>query len=68
MPILERTGYFNQVFSDADPAPDRTQYDLSFIVNDLPVAVEALESPPVAPPLLLKPKSELVEKWRKWLQ
>jgi tetratricopeptide (TPR) repeat protein len=68
VPILERTGYFNQVFSDADPAPGRTQYDLSFIVNDLPVAVEALGTPPVAPPLQLKPKSELVEKWRKWLQ
>ncbi|HEY9276692.1 MAG TPA: methyltransferase domain-containing protein [Methylotenera sp.] len=68
VPILERTGYFNQVFSDADPAPDRTQYDISFIVNELPVAVELLGVPPVAPPLPLIPKPELVDKWRKWLK
>lgn len=67
-PMLVRLGYFNQVFSDADPAPDSKLYDLSFIVNDLPVAVEALGSPPVAPPLPLKPKPELVEKWRGWLK
>lgn len=67
-PILERMGYFNQVFSDADPAPDRTQYDLSFIVNDLPVAVEVLGAPSVAPPLPLNPKPELVEKWAAWLR
>jgi len=67
-PMLERMGYFNQVFSDADPAPDSTHYDLSFIVNDLPVAAEALNAPAVAPPLPLQPKPELVEKWRAWLK
>jgi len=68
VPLLERMGYFNQVFSDADPAPDTTRYDLSFIVNDLPVAAEALDAPTVAPPLPLQSNPEVVEKWKAWLK
>lgn len=67
VPILARMGYFNQVFSDADQAPDRDDYDLSFIVNELPLAVDLLDAPAIAPPLPLTPKKEYVEKWQSWL-
>ena len=68
VPLLERMGYLHQVFSDGEAPPERANYDLSFIVNDLPVAVERLGSPEIAPPLPLTPRPDLVEKWKAWLQ
>jgi tetratricopeptide (TPR) repeat protein len=66
-PILERMGYCHKVYSDAKAAPNRENYDLSFIVNDLPVAVDLLDAPAIAPPLLLTPRPDYVEKWQAWL-
>lgn len=67
LPVLERTGLFNRVISDQVPLPDTENYDLTFWVHELPVAVEALGSPEIAPPFLLTPRADLVEKWRAWL-
>lgn len=67
-PLLERMGYLHKVFSDSNPPPVSNEYDLSFIVNDLPVAVEQFGAPEIAPPLHLTPRIDLVEKWQAWLQ
>lgn len=66
-PILERMGYFNHVYADNNSPPAGEGYDLSFIVNDLPVAVESLGAPEIAPPLPLTPRPELLKKWQAWL-
>ena len=66
-PILQRMGYCHTVHSDTNAAPNREDYDLSFIVNDLPVAVELLDAPAIAPPLPLTPKPDYVAKWQAWL-
>ncbi|TXI38472.1 MAG: FkbM family methyltransferase [Methylophilus methylotrophus] len=67
-PLLERMGYLRHVFSDSNPPPASDEYDLSFIINDLPVAVEQLGAPEIAPPLPLTPRIDLVEKWQAWLE
>jgi tetratricopeptide (TPR) repeat protein len=67
-PLLDRLDMFNAVYSDSQPAPNSGNYDLCFTVNDLPVAVECLGAPDIASPLLLTPKSELVNKWQQWLK
>lgn len=67
-PLLERMGYLRNVFSDSNPPPASGEYDLSFIINDLPVAVEQLGAPEIAPPLPLTPRVDLVEKWQAWLE
>lgn len=66
-PILERTGLFNKVIADSVAPPDAADYDLSFIVNEVPVATEQLGAAEIAPPLTLTPSPTLVEKWRNWL-
>ncbi|MDD2834141.1 MAG: hypothetical protein PHD12_09040, partial [Methylotenera sp.] len=66
-PILERMGYCHTVHSDANAAPNSEDYDLTFIVNDLPVAVELLDAPAIAPPLPLTPRTDYIEKWQAWL-
>ncbi len=68
VPVLERMGYLHKVYPDNAPPPDASAYDLSFIVNDLPVAVEQLDAPEIAPPLPLTPRADLVDKWKAWLQ
>lgn len=68
VPVLTRMGYFNQVYPDNQIAPEIANYDLSFIVNDLPVAAHGLGAPEIAPPLPLNPRPDLVEKWKAWLQ
>lgn len=65
--LLLRTGLFNQVISDQDALPDNNNYDLTFWVHELPVAVEALDSPEIAPPFQISARTDLVEKWRAWL-
>lgn len=68
VPLLSRMGYLNQVYPDSKKAPDSCTYDLSLIVNDLPVAAHGLGAPEIAPPLPLSPRPDLVEKWQAWLQ
>jgi tetratricopeptide (TPR) repeat protein/SAM-dependent methyltransferase len=68
VPVLARMGYLNQVYPDSQIAPESTGYDLSLIVNDLPVAAHGLGAPEIAPPLPLSPRPDLVEKWQAWLQ
>ncbi|HQN65549.1 MAG TPA: DUF616 domain-containing protein [Methylophilus sp.] len=67
VPVLERMGYLNHVYPDNQKAPASSDYDLSFIVNDLPVAAHGLGAPKIAPPLPLTPRPDLVEKWKDWL-
>lgn len=67
VPVLERMGYLNQVYPDSQKAPPGDDYDLSFIVNDLPVAAHRLGAPEIASPLPLTPRPDLVEKWKTWL-
>ncbi len=66
-PVLQRMGHLHRVWPDDAPPPDAREYDLSFIVNELPVAVELLGAPDIAPPLPLTPRADLREKWRVWL-
>lgn len=66
-PILERMGYASRILSDDTPVPQTGEYDISFWVNELPVAVEAMNAPEIAPPLPLAPRPDLVEKWTAWL-
>lgn len=68
VPVLERMGYLNHVYPDNQKPPSSNDYDLSFIVNDLPVAAHGLGAPEIAPPLPLSPRPDLVEKWKVWLQ
>lgn len=67
VPVLERMGYLNHVYADNQKPPASSDYDLSFIVNDLPVAAHGLGAPEIAPPLELSPRLDLVEKWKNWL-
>ena len=67
VPVLERMGYLNRVYPDSQKAPAGDDYDLSFIVNDLPVAAHRLGAPEIASPLPLTPRPDLVEKWKVWL-
>ncbi|WP_148042290.1 tetratricopeptide repeat protein [Pseudomethylobacillus aquaticus] len=67
-PMLKRHAYLHEVFADDESCPPREDYDLSFIVNDLPLAVEQLEAPAIAPPLPLQAQAALLEKWQHWLQ
>lgn len=68
VPVLERMGYLNHVYPDSQKAPENSDYDLSFIVNDLPVAAYGLGAPEIAPPLPLTPRPDLIDKWKAWLQ
>ena len=68
VPLLERMGYLNHVYPDNQKPPSSNDYDLSFIVNDLPVAAHGLGAPEIAPPLPLSPRPDLVEKWKAWLR
>ncbi len=67
-PVLARMGYFNAVMSDQTPMPNAENYDLAIWVHELPVAVEALNAPEIAPPLPLLPQADLVKKWQAWLK
>lgn len=67
-PILQRMGSLHRVWPDDAPPPEAGNYDLSFIVNELPVAVEMLDAPQIAPPLPLQPRADLQDKWRAWLE
>lgn len=67
LPILARMGYLHQLWPDDAPPPDAQGYDLSFVVNELPIAVEQLGAPAIAPPLPLSARPDLTEKWRAWL-
>ncbi|MDP8566378.1 tetratricopeptide repeat protein [Methylophilus aquaticus] len=66
-PILERTGLFHRVIADSVPPPAAEDYDLTFIVNEVPLASEQLGAPEIAPALPLSPDPALVSKWRAWL-
>ena len=68
VPLLERMGYLNHVYPDNHKPPSSNDYDLSFIVNDLPVAAHGLGAPEITPPLPLSPRPDLVEKWKAWLR
>lgn len=68
VPVLERMGYLENVYPDSELPPSADEYDLSFIVNDLPVAAHRLGAPDIAPPLALSPRADLVDKWSEWLK
>jgi hypothetical protein len=67
VPMLTRMGYASYVLSDQTPLPNTENYDLTIWVHELPVAVEQLSAPEIAPPLPLTPRVDLVEKWQAWL-
>lgn len=67
VPLLTRMKYASLVLSDDQEAPETEAYDLTFWVHELPVAVETLNAPEIAPSLELSPLPELVEKWKQWL-
>ncbi len=56
------------VVPDNQPMPDPANFDLAFIVNELPAAVEHYDAPEIAAPLPLTPNLALVEKWQAWLK
>jgi len=68
VPALERMGYLDHVYPDSEEPLAADEYDLSFIVNDLPVAAHRLGAPDIAPPLALSPRADLVDKWQTWLK
>ncbi|PPD13253.1 tetratricopeptide repeat protein [Methylophilus sp.] len=67
-PVLRRMNYVHTVIPDDEPLPDPNIFDLTFWVNELPLAVQYLDAPDIAPPLKLTPRLDLVEKWRDWLK
>lgn len=67
-PLLERLPHKITIVPDNLPCPNIESFDLVFIVNELPAAVEHLGAPEIADPLPLLPKQNLVEKWQAWLK
>lgn len=66
-PLLNRSNLGIKAISDRQPIPQPSQYDLAFIVTDLPAAVEYLGAPEIAPPLPIHVRADLIEKWKVWL-
>lgn len=67
VPLLKRLPYKLSIVSDTKPMPDPSDYDLAFIKNELPIAVEHFGAPEIADPLPLIIDQVKLEKWRKWL-
>lgn len=65
--LLNRSNLGIKAISDRQPMPQPSQYDLAFIVTDLPAAVEYLGAPEIAPPLPIHVRADLIEKWKAWL-
>lgn len=65
--LLNRSNLGIKAISDRQPMPKPSQYDLAFIVTDLPAAVEYLGAPEIAPPLPIHVRADLIEKWKAWL-
>lgn len=68
VPLLSRLPYSINIIPDTEPMPDPANYDLSFIKNELPIAVEHLGAPEIADPLALTVDSQKLEYWRQWLK
>jgi tetratricopeptide (TPR) repeat protein/glycosyltransferase involved in cell wall biosynthesis len=68
VPLLARLPYALTLIPDSEPMPDPANYDLAFIKNELPVAVEHLGAPEIADSLELSLNLQKLEKWRKWLK
>lgn len=68
VPLLRRLPYAITVIPDTEPIPDPSGFDLAFIKNELPIAVEHLGAPEIADSLPLTIDVEKLEKWRKWLK
>lgn len=66
-PLLKRLNWPITLIPSTQDRPNPNDYSLSFIVNELPAAVEHFGAPDVAPSLILPANPELVRKWRKWL-
>lgn len=67
-PLLSRLPYSMTVIPDTEPIPDPTDYDLAFIKNELPIAVEHLGAPEIADSLPLVLDQDKLEQWRTWLK
>lgn len=68
VPLLKRLPYQLTIISDTEPMPDPANYDLAFIKNELPIAVEHLGAPEIADSLPLIVDEVKLEKWRNWLK
>jgi len=67
-PLLARLPINMTVIPDTEPMPDLGQFDLAFIKNELPIAVEHLGAPEIADSLPLTVDTDKLEKWREWLK
>ncbi len=67
-PLLARLPYSMTVIPDTEPIPDPTDYDIAFIKNELPIAVEHLGAPEIADSLPLVLDQDKLEQWRTWLK
>lgn len=67
-PLLSRLPYAMKVIPDSEPIPDPADYDLAFIKNELPIAVEHLGAPEIADSLPLVLDQQKLEQWRTWLK
>lgn len=67
VPLLERLPYAMKVIPDTEPMPDPASYDIAFIKNELPIAVEHLGAPEIADPLPLVLNQQKLEYWKNWL-
>lgn len=66
-PVLQRLALAERIIPDSAPVPSDECFDLTLWVNELPIAVERLGAPDIAPPLPLTARKDLVEKWSAWL-
>lgn len=67
LPILNRLNWPVTLIPDTQNRPNPDHYDIAFIVNELPAAVEHLGAPEIAPPLMLNPCEKLIQQWKLWL-
>jgi len=68
VPLLARLPYKLTLIPDTEPMPAPANYDLAFIKNELPIAVEHLGAPEIADSLQLIVDAGKLEKWRLWLK
>ncbi|AKR42919.1 tetratricopeptide repeat protein [Methylophilus sp. TWE2] len=66
-PVLKRLDLAHCILADDQPAPNSDAFDISFWVNELPIAVQHLGAPDIAPPLVLNAREDLIQKWSAWL-